>query len=347
MGGHFLRLVLGVDKLVDMLEVVPRFPPPEAAAEAAEVTDYLMAVYDQQHTSAEGGDEAKSRVKYLAAVTDLCRILNGRPGVDGFRTFQPGLVDLPALKSTLKRCLMVVVLAHQPTVPSLNKWTKHGPSNDFWVIATLWDILPKLQVISWSELEIFLKKTVARQLAAARLLGADEADPETQVQVSWHGVAGTRYDRLDRVIHDALSLFIMTSNAVVLEPNRYLALCFMSMSSRVQDYSAFSPLLDLLHEPYSVVVICLQYYASLLTGQNPRLRLIWLRVGCTSLQEWTSRFPEQVHYFKRMVLHMIGQFENRHMKALQELEPFGLGDSRRSLESRYELARKTKTKDCV
>ena len=32
MGGHFLRLVLAVDKLVELLEVVPEHPPPEAAA---------------------------------------------------------------------------------------------------------------------------------------------------------------------------------------------------------------------------------------------------------------------------------------------------------------------------
>ena len=287
------------------------------------------------------------REKYSESVKTLCTVLNGRPGVDGFRTFQPGWYSLSSLKADLRTALTRVILSGQPGVPSLNKWTKFGPSNDFWMIGTFWNILPKLCDLAWSELEISLRKAVSRVEKVANALGSDNAaDPEVSVQVSWHHVAGTRYAKLDRTLHDAVSIFIITCNAVVLEPNRYLALFFMAVSNCPRDYSRFSPLLNLLNDEYSVVTACLQYYASLLEdGGGGRLRLIWMRLGCKNFSEWHATYPEQVQYFKRMVLHMIGQTEYRHIEALKEHEVFSLGDSRLSLEVRSGIATRVKHKD--
>jgi len=67
MGGHFLRLVLAVDKLVELLEVVPEHPPPEAAAEAEELAHYITSAYSQKHSS--DGDGASSDVAIFSVTS--------------------------------------------------------------------------------------------------------------------------------------------------------------------------------------------------------------------------------------------------------------------------------------
>lgn len=134
---------------------------------------------------------------------------------------------------------------------------------------------------------------------------------------------------------------------VVQEPERFLTYYFLDCSNKLRDYNTWSPLLNLLNDDYSIIVSVLQYYATLLDEDSPRLRLIWSKAGCLSYAEWQLLHPEQVQYVKRLSLQAIGLIEHRHVRALKKLEVYGVGDSRRTTESRAEIAHNVNSKDLM
>ena len=119
-----------------------------------------------------------------------------------------GVVNRETLKSRARGAILGVLLPHLPPVPSMNKWTKFGPCNDFWCAGVLFDIFKFLCQIAFETLEIELSKKVDIIEAKNASKDAGEPDPEVAVQVSWHKVAGSRFARLHGTLQDKLTSFM-------------------------------------------------------------------------------------------------------------------------------------------
>lgn len=156
----------------------------------------------------------------------------------------------------------------------------------------------------------------------------------------WHEVAGKRFERLRTFVCDSWSQFVMRALLLVLEVFRALTLSFMSSSNR-RSCVGFSPMQNMLYGPTSVVIWSLQYLSSLHRMTPSRCRLLW-QPRADSCIDWIRQYPEEATFFRRLVLHSIGQIELRHVRKLFILpwKVFTMADSRRPLVERKAMGLK-------
>ena len=223
-----------------------------------------------------------------------------------------------------------VLLPRLPPVPSSGKWEKLTPCIFFIVKLQMHGLLARMLGPAF--------QTAGFQRSAKRgEPSRTDDDPSLRMDMCWHEVAGKRYERFKTFLHDNWSQFVMRSLLLVLEVFRIMTLSFMAASNR-RSCVGFSPIQDLLYEKRSVIVWGLQYLSSLLRMTPSRCRLLW-QPHHDSCIEWVQQRPEEAAFFRRLVLHSIGQIELHHVRKLFILpwKLFTIADSRRPLLERKSM----------
>eukprot|EP00959_Pyramimonas_sp_CCMP1952_P245665 5134470-Pyramimonas_sp.AAC.1 len=135
-------------------------------------------------------------------------------------------------------------------------------------------------------------------------------DPSLRESFQWVATQGTRYKRADRVVSDSWLNYVFVCLCVAMEPTRYLTLWFMAASNKVRSFVGYPPLMDLLYEPASPLIWCLQYLSSCVRGDTTRCRL--LQRQCAAHAVWVTTCPTEARLARRLLMHQIGQIEMRH-----------------------------------
>ena len=118
----------------------------------------------------------------------------------------------------------------------------------------------------------------------------------------------------------------------------------MAYSNRPKDYTKFPPLLDLLWPARSPLIWVAQYLSELLSGDAPRLRIIWAWSGCDSFAQWQEDNPRHAFFLRELILLALALVKRRQLDKLLRLPwaIFAIGDIRRSFEERVGLANRFK-----
>ena len=93
-------------------------------------------------------------------------------------------------------------------------------------------------------------------------------------------VAGRKEARLQTVLNDKVEMFLYVCVNVVQEGVRFCTYYFMDISNRPRDHTRYPALLDLIWPEESILWVVIQYYSSLLTGESPRLAIIYSSKRC-------------------------------------------------------------------
>lgn len=301
MGGHFVRLLSSSGVFARRLRVVRSSPPAGVSAFAAEMTDWLVLAH--QNSDAVSSVNANSRYRML--VDDYFSVFNGDPSLTGLTHLSEEPVHLPSLQKKAAVVINNLVLRGVPSVPAQNKWTRFAPCLNFFVLGSLFGLLPSMV------------KNSSDVLANQPDLLVDSAGADDQDQKSptfdWHRVAGARLRRFLRVMQSKEERFVFLVVSASLEPLRYLTKFFMSASNRPRLYDRPPPLLELLLPEASPLIWVTQYYSELLAGEcgkgrnSGRLILIWAMAGHASMLEWMQERPGRVLLVRRLSPHVVGR----------------------------------------
>ena len=132
-----------------------------------------------------------------------------------------------------------------------------------------------------------------------------EEDPALKMDLSWHHVAGVRYDRFKAFMLDPWTRFLLLSILIVVENFRILTQFFIWASNAERSFVGFPPLMQIQYEPTSHLCWTLQYLSTLLHGSCSRVRLLW-GIAHDTLVSWMKAEPREARFFRRLVLHAIG-----------------------------------------
>ena len=128
------------------------------------------------------------------------------------------------------------ILARKPRRPSNNDWVSVEPVLDFLVVGQVGNIMARLFEAAHKRLE-----PAARGEGMAPAEQQQTHAEEFLLNMSWHKVAGVRYNRSLQVIRCSDEQFLQRALSVVLEPCRWLASWFTqsahSLRSRIQETS--------------------------------------------------------------------------------------------------------------
>ena len=107
--------------------------------------------------------------------------------------------------------------------PSKGKWTKLGPSLDWWLIGLgCMGIVRRTWKLAFAKLSV----RSCRQTTSSK-------DPEYLQDFHWHALEGARYNVVDRGIHDEGTLTWIIILCVVIEPIRFITQWYLARSSPV------------------------------------------------------------------------------------------------------------------
>ena len=220
-----------------------------------------------------------------------------------------------------------ILLSRLPPVPSSGKWEKLTPCIFYIVKLQMHGLLARMLGPAFQNAGFHTARKPSGRA------GKDD-DPALRMDFAWHEVAGKRFKRMKTFVSDRWSQFVMRALLLVLEVFRALTLSFMSSSNR-RSCVGFSPMQNILYGPTSIVIWSLQYLSSLLRMTSSRCRLLW-QPRADSCSQWIRQYPEEATFFRRLVLHSIGQIELRHVRKLFILpwQVFTMADSRRPLGER-------------
>ena len=101
---------------------------------------------------------------------------------------------------------------------------------------------------------------------------------------------------------DGASRAALVLMALILEPMQFLTARRLRRAHEVEDTCRHPPCLDFLSDAYSHVFFVRQYLASLPTGGNPRLMMLWWPAGSDSFGDWRREHPQQLRDVRRGVL---------------------------------------------
>ena len=323
MHGHMLRLMVSLRGALKKMLLIRHGPPPECAQE------YNACIRSMLHAEHDFTSGASSKKRLDALLDRFFSCFNGRHWVQGVVEVYDNNAQLDSEQwlSSATDAALGVLLSRLPPVPSSGKWEKLTPCIFFIVKLQMHGLLAHMLEPAF--------QNAGFHSSAGR--GSTDDDPHLKMDMSWHEVAGKRFERFKAFLHDTWSQFVMRSLLLVLEVFRILTLSFMSASNR-RACVGFSPLQNMLYEKTSVVVWSLQYLSSLLRLTPSRCRLLW-QPHYDSCIEWVRQRPEEAAFFRRLVLHSIGQIELRHVRKLFILpwRLFTISDSRRPLMERKSL----------
>ena len=229
--------------------------------------------------------------------------------------------------------LIGVLLHVAPPVPSANKWTKLGPTLDFF--------LPG--VLCHGILTVIYEKAFAKQQSKPSQPGQEAADTGDQCfieAVNWHAVQGKRYKAGLTFLRHPLMHVETTVLAIALEPVRYVTRWLMKTCSRQQCPSRVPALISLASGVESPLKLVLQYISGLLAGESSRLRLLVEGSGCDSVEEWVGTCSEAAQLLRR-VLMATASWLHRRLEHYTQSYPWrlaALADQRLSNSERAEIA---------
>ena len=155
MGATFLRLHHSVHQFVDALKIVRGEPPPEAHAYGLELMHYARVHFRhsrksrrRRNSSHDSSDDEGSLVaqqasaaeqKYMDAWAEFLHVANGflwLPAMHFCASWQccQGF-DSSIARTRLKDAILSLLFATLPAIPVKGKWTKTGPSVDWYVFS--------------------------------------------------------------------------------------------------------------------------------------------------------------------------------------------------------------------
>jgi hypothetical protein len=129
--------------------------------------------------------------------------------------------DWPAFKIRVVRAICDVFFRSMPMRPSKGKWTKLGPSLDWWM-----EGLGVMGIVSrcWRVAYLKLSMRSTRDGPATK-------DPEILQDFHWHALEGARFTVINSTIHDAATLTWIIILCIVIEPLRFITQWFIRRSS--------------------------------------------------------------------------------------------------------------------
>ena len=230
-----------------------------------------------------------------------------------------------------------LVLRRIPGTPSATKWTKLGPCLDCIILGQLHGL--------WAMLfrTAFAKLTFTTDVQSDK-----DIDPEAQSELTWHQVAGSRYQKANRLVQSEEDGESLRITAVTMEPIRFLTRWFLRCS-REHHVPKIAYLCSAVNPEFSPVTTAAQHFTALLFGSASRLRVIFAMRGCMSFLEWARSYPESAVLLRRAILVGLSGIRKRHAKPLESW-PWrlaSLGDPRVSMDTRRSVASSfTDTKVC-
>ena len=223
-----------------------------------------------------------------------------------------------------------------PQTPESNKWTKLGPAVDFLVGGYACGyILCELFTLAFKELHGKLEQTAKIQTSSG------EFTLELFQDVFWHAVQSKRIAAALRLLGNYDTMLHILFLGLVLEPMRSFMEWLIKASRGLKDATRTPPLLDLVNETHSPLLVLHQYYSALLAGNSERLCLIYMRFGCSSFAEWIRKHPKLAIFFRQMVLTADGWCDHKHSEEFRSfpLRAAILGDKRAPLGVRLSVAK--------
>ena len=159
----------------------------------------------------------------------------------------------------------------------------------------------------------------------------DAAHHETKFlqDISWGEVNGKRVQRLKNTFRGcAVGVIVL---ALISEPIRFLTEQFLRSASEVRNRQSPATF-EYINPLRSPIVAALQYLTSLLSGDSPRLVLLYARHGLGSFAEWMESCPDEALCLKHGAITVIAWISERHHRLFSEppLLDLSLGDTRLS-----------------
>ena len=128
------------------------------------------------------------------------------------------------------------------------------------------------------------------------------SDPAVVHDIAWHALESSRCKLIEANLGER-SHQLVTILSIALEGLKYMTRWFLRCASTVrrvrrQSCGKLPPLCDLVSPRHSPAVAVCQYYSYLMTGEAPRLKLLWAR-SHNSFEEWAAANPELNFVFRR------------------------------------------------
>lgn len=333
--GFFIKLIAAIPVIMQRdVRIVKESPPPGAKTYTQEMIKYCLSTFRFNRPQSISSSEMTSPSikvfkKYYEELMGYFGLFNGGGRKhQGFPIYSSGKslkrqASVDKLISHARR----VVLPHLPTVPSSSKWTRLPPCIDFHIVANHYNLLSCAANEACHGIDY---------LMYPEKYSCSHDDP-------WKGDAGNRYKRQRQLLGCDARGLAMRCLAIVLEPIRMITHMFMSYGRSKGQYRRYPPIMDLIWPRKSIIVMALQYLTTLLHFEGSRLALVWAH-SSSSLTDWENNFPEQKLYLRRMILVAISVLRYRHRQFdTWALQLFGVGDQRRSLIERMQLANRFKS----
>lgn len=354
MGGYFVRLVAAVREVVRSASEVRPWPPPErerveATAFAEEFKDMLVQNYtpsDTRHArrhrrprpgerdrasedildtdsepGAAQGDGAAAgahsrrrrdrKAGFRKALNEFFDVFNGLVSQGRLVHYCRGrqcCANLADSQNKMVLAILGLTLRRIPGTPSATKWTKLGPCLDAMLVGQLHNLWPKLFSTA------FARMTFVTDVKSD--VNPADVDPEVQSELTWHQVAGVRYQKANRLVRDEADNENLRIAAVTMEPIRFLTRWFLRCSR--EHHAPKIPYLCSATDPqFSPVTTAAQHFTAMLFGSASRLRVIFGMRGCQSFLEWARLYPESAATLRRAILVGISGIRKRHAKPLE------------------------------
>ena len=205
--------------------------------------------------------------------------------------------------------ILGLVLRRIPGTPSATKWTKLGPCLDCMLLGQLHGLLAMLFRTALGKLPFVTD-------VQSDVKNKDDIDPEAQSELTWHQVAGSRYQKATRLVRSEVDNESLRITAVTMEPIRFLTRWFLRCS-REHHAPKIPYLCSAVNPEFSPVTTSSQHFTALLFGSASRLRVIFGMRGCQSFLDWARAYPGSADLLRRAVLVGVSGIRKRHAKPLE------------------------------
>ena len=239
------------------------------------------------------------------------------------------------LKTRAVRALAKLQLRSLPCHPSRGKWHKDGPCLDWHLLGVgLQSVVPGL----------LMQTNAGFRILATLEEETDNLVRKVEQEIDWYQLKGVLFRRYSGYLAQPLCLPTTTICCIAMEPDRFMTSWFerrASVKRRClgQRLRRQPPLCDVCWAPAAPAVRCCQYYSYLLSGNAPRLIMLWGR-GFDDWWSWCEARPRELDMFCRTVLAAASEMRTRHIEEDMS-SPWavaGLVDRRRTMADKQLLA---------
>ena len=194
--------------------------------------------------------------------------------------FSDGSFTDEAIMKELEEGIVQLLMAHQPCSPILKKWTKLGPSCEWFARFVLFgNLLKHVFKHAFGAFEVGPKQKPL------------ELDPDMDPMMLFKATRSIRVRAGQAFLDQGDHRVGVIIAALVLEVTRHLTAFFLNAQRACVRGSDYPGLIVLANTAYSPVITALQYVSSFLAGACRRLVLVYHAAGASSLLEWTQQFP--------------------------------------------------------